>query len=396
MGNGKSRTWMEIDLDSIAHNLRQIRRATSPQARLMAVVKANAYGHGIREVSRAMLETGVCDCFAVFMLDEALEMRELGITAPILVLGYTEPDRAGEIVEYGVTQTVSDRALPVSISKEAKAQSKTAKVHVKVDTGMGRTGFLPGDGAARDILEMGNMENLIVEGLYTHLATTDATDEDGLQFASGQLERFLAFSKRLAESGLRAPVLHAANSAAVLRFPRTHLNMTRPGIILYGLYPSRETEAQYAGSIGLRPAMSFKTTVVQVKTVPAGTPVGYDRTFTTQRETVIATLAAGYADGLSRRLSNRGQVLIGGQRAPILGIVCMDQCMADVTGIRSTVRVGDEAVIFGSQGGNEINIREVAEGLGQIRQELLCGVGRRVPRVYLRNSKVSAVQSYLR
>jgi len=368
--------WAEVDLAAISRNVHEIRRIASSSAKVMAVVKANAYGHGAVEVSRTALASGA-DWLGVARVVEGIALRESGIEAPVLVLGYITPEQSGEVVRSRLSQAVYTREMTLALAGAAAAEGLKAKVHFKVDTGMGRIGWAVGSGAVREILELARNPHLEVEGIFTHFAAADAADK---KYALEQYARFMEMIMELRKKGLEIPLRHAANSAAIMEMPETHLDLVRAGIIVYGLYPSDQVDH---GIIELRPAMSLKTRVAYVKKVPAGFKVSYGCTYTTNAPTVIATLPLGYADGYPRLLSSRGEALLQGQRAPVVGRVCMDQLMVDVGHIPG-VKVGDEAVLFGCQGDREITTDEVASKLGTINYEVVCMVSYRVPRVYIR------------
>jgi alanine racemase len=383
-----NRAWAEIDLDAIAHNVREIRALTGSKTELMGVVKADAYGHGVREVVHTLLDNGVTQ-LAVSMLDEAIQIRQMGISVPVLVLGYTDPVRADEIILNDVTQTVYSYELPQALSKAAVRLGKSAKVHVKVDTGMTRIGFMPGGNAVRSIIEISRLPGLTIEGMFTHFASADENETD---YTNMQYERYMEFCSELEKAGVHIPVRHVCNSAGIIQYPRMHLDMVRPGIILYGLYPSADVDHT---KISLKPAMTLKANVILVKDVEPNTCISYGRTFHTSRPSRIATIPIGYADGFTRLLSNKGRVLINGEFAPIVGRICMDQCMVDVTDLKSDVHVGDEVVLFGSQSGAGISADEVAEEIGTISYEIVCIVGKRIPRVYLKDGRINSVLNYL-
>jgi len=382
------RAWAEINLDNIAHNVREVSKRVGKMTEIMAVVKADAYGHGVFETVPTLLENGASR-LAVSMLDEAIQLREFGVKVPILVLGYTEPSRAEDIIKYNITQTVFSHELAEALSDAAVKMGKQARIHIKIDTGMTRVGFKPGYGAVKDVVRISELPGIIIEGLFSHFASADETDRE---YTMLQFERFESIIQELNRIGVLIPVKHIANSAAVIQYPNLHLNMVRPGIILYGLYPSDEVDRS---SIDIRPGMELKARVVLVKEVEEGTPVSYGRTFVTKRKSRIATLPIGYADGYSRLLSNRGRVLIHGQYAPIVGNICMDQCMVDVTDIDEEVKTGDEAVIFGVQGKNEITVDEIAKLCNTINYEVVSLIGKRIPRVYFKGGKVVNVVNYL-
>ena len=374
MKQTQTRTWTEIDLSNLEHNYRALRAMLPQGCRFLGVVKADAYGHGAVQVARR-LETLGAEYLAVACLDEALELRQAGITTPILILGYTPTDRAEALLDNGITQTVYDVEMARALSNAAAAAGKTLKIHVKADTGMSRLGWLCGgedqSAAVEAIAQVCALPGLEAEGIYTHFANADG-DED---YTMLQFTRFLDLLEALKERGITFAIRHCAASAAALKFPCTHLDMVRPGIALYGHYPDPSCEG--LDGPGLRPVMTLKTRVASVKTVPAGTPVSYGCTHVLDRETKLAALTIGYADGLPRLCSDRLEVLIGGQRAPVVGRICMDMCMADVTGL--DVAPGDEVEVFGEH----LPIEDVAALAGTIQYELLCAVSPRVHRAYL-------------
>ena len=374
MKQTQTRTWTEIDLSNLEHNYRALRAMLPQGCRFLGVVKADAYGHGAVQVARR-LETLGAEYLAVACLDEALELRQAGITTPILILGYTPTERAEALLDNGITQTVYDVEMARALSDAAAAAGKTLKIHVKADTGMSRLGWLCGgedqSAAVEAIAQVCALPGLEAEGIYTHFANADG-DED---YTMLQFTRFLDLLEALKERGITFAIRHCAASAAALKFPCTHLDMVRPGIALYGHYPDPSCEG--LDGPGLRPVMTLKTRVASVKTVPAGTPVSYGCTHVLDRETKLAALTIGYADGLPRLCSDRLEVLVKGSRAPIVGRICMDMCMADVTGL--DVAPGDEVEVFGEH----LPIEDVAALAGTIQYELLCAVSPRVHRAYL-------------
>jgi len=380
--------WAEIDLDAIAHNVLEIRRVIGEEVEMMGVVKADAYGHGVLEVVRTLLDNGVSQ-LAVSKLDEAIQIRKMGIRVPILIFGYTDPSRAEEIVINDVTQAVFSREMAQVLSKAAVKLCRSAKIHVKLDTGMTRVGFMPDQGAIQSILELGKLPGLMIEGLFTHFASADETERD---YTMMQFERYMNVCSELVKLGVHIPLRHVCNSAGIMQYPQMHLDMVRPGIILYGLYPSQEVDRE---KISLRPAMTLKANVILVKDVEPGTCISYGRTFRTSRPSKIATVPIGYADGYTRLLSNKGRMLVNGEYAPVVGRICMDQCMIDVTDLKHEVHVGDEVVIFGSQNGACISVDEVAADIGTISYEMICIIGKRIPRVYLKGGRISSVLNYL-
>jgi len=385
--------WAEVDLGAIAHNVSELRRVTRPQARFMAVVKANAYGHGAVPVAQTALAAGA-DWLGVARIDEAIDLRQSGITAPILVLGYTPAQRAGALIDHDIAACVYDFETARAYADEAMGRNAVVNAHLKVDTGMGRlgldtrftdmspTGKFTGAGVwgLRQVESMANLPGLRIQGIFTHLASADHADKS---FARQQLERFDDYRQRLRMMGLDIPMAHAANSAAIIDLPESHLDMVRAGIAMYGLAPSVETGRE---TVCLTPAMALKTRIVQVKQVPAGFAVSYGSTHVTAHPTVVATVAAGYADGYSRRFSNQGRMLVRGCPVPVIGRVCMDLTMLDV-GRVADAAIGDDVVIFGAQGGKRIGAEDLADQLGTIGYEVLTAVAARVPRVYLNGGK---------
>jgi alanine racemase len=380
-------TWAEIDLKAIAHNVRALRRITNPSARLMAVVKANAYGHGVREVAQTALKNGA-ELLGVARAYEGIELREAGFNAPILVFGHTPTADAEPLVRFDLTQTVSSYLYSKALSEVAYTLGKRIRVHLKVDTGMGRLGILLDDKryisigqenpttAVEEVQSIAGLAGIELEGIYTHFATADSVDKS---YTQKQFDTFLDFLDKLRRVGIEPKVRHAANSAAIIDMPETHLDLARAGISLYGLYPSEEVDKT---EIALMPAMNLKTRIVYLKKVPAGFKISYGITYETKTATTIATVPIGYADGLNRLLSSRGHMLVCGRRAPIVGRICMDQTMLDV-GDMADVRVDSEVVVFGKQGDQSISIEELASELNTINYEIVCSVTNRVPRRYL-------------
>ncbi|MFH1086361.1 MAG: alanine racemase [Chloroflexota bacterium] len=364
-------TWVEVDLGAIAGNLRRLAEIVGPRVSLMAVIKANAYGHGAARVARMALNNGVA-WLGVACLGEALALREAGVTAPILNLGYTPPWQARSAVLHGVTCTVFSLEVARALARAAADLGRGAQVHLKIDTGMGRLGLLP-DEAPEVARQIAALPGLELDGVLTHLS---AADDPDLSYSEWQLDRFDAVLAALRAEGLAPRWVHAANSAALLRLPRSRYNLVRPGIALFGLSPS----ASVPLPAGLRAALQWKCQVAQVKELPAGSYVGYGRAFAAQRPTRIAVIPVGYADGFRRAPNHWGQVLVRGQRAPIVGRVCMDQTMLDVTDIPG-VRAGDEVVLIGEQGRERLTVDEVAARLGTINYEVVSGIQTRVPRM---------------
>jgi len=390
LGNFANRTWAEIDLDCIAHNVNTIRGLVGKRKEIMGVVKADAYGHGVLDVARELLANGV-ERLAVSMLDEAIQLRLSGIEVPILVLSYTDPRRVTQIIAHNITQTVYSNDLAEALSAEAVRQGRNVKIHLKIDTGMTRVGFLSGYSIIDNIAYISKLPKIIIEGLFTHLATAD--DEDS-SYTNMQFERFMSICSELARVGVHIPVKHIANSAAILKYPQMHLDLVRPGLILFGLSPFDETQNALL-KFDLKPAMQIKSYVIMNKQVETGVDVSYGRTFTTKRPSKIVTVPIGYADGYLRSLSNKAHVLIHGQKAPVVGRVCMDQCMVDVTDLEGDVCIGDEVVLIGTQGNETITASQIAQLAGTINYEVVSLVGRRVPRIYFKAGKPVNVLNYL-
>jgi alanine racemase len=376
--------WAEVDLDAIGHNTREFRRIVGPEVGIMPAVKADGYGHGAVEVATVALANGAT-ALGVARLEEGITLRNAGITAPVLVFSYAGPDAARDLIDFDLTATVSRIEVAEALSDRARALGKTLGVHVKIDSGMGRIGMLtalghpgspmPDSRALDDILAMARLPGIALEGIYTHLASSDSRDKTD---AAHQLTIFTRFVSDLETKGFAFPLRHAANSAAAIGMPESHLDMIRPGISFYGLPPSPETDVT---GIDLRPALQLKAKIVSLKHVGRGFRVSYGSTHVVDRDTVIAVVPVGYADGFSRRFSNNGGMLVRGLRAPIVGRVCMDLTMIDVGHIPD-VCLEEEVVIFGTQRGSTLCVDELAERLGTINYEIVANVNARVKRVY--------------
>lgn len=380
-------------MDAIAHNYAAIRAATRPHAKICCVVKADAYGHGVPMVAKVYERLGA-DWFAVSNLEEAIQLRRCGITRPILILGYTPPQLAMELAAHGISQSVISLEYARELSEYAEKAGVDVRIHLKVDTGMTRIGFLyqePGrDATALDEMEAAcRLPGIRPEGIFTHFAVADE-GKDGEAFTHAQFACFTAAFTAMAERGFPHLLRHCANSGAVGDYPAYHLDMVRPGIILYGLQPSGKVRCP----LDLRPAMELKTVVSMVKEVEAETGVSYGRTFVTQRRTKIATVPIGYADGYPRAFSGRAEMLIHGKRVPVIGRVCMDQLMLDVSGVPE-VREGDTVTVFGRDGDAFLPVDTLAGLNGTIHYEMVCLVGKRVPRVYLRGGQQVGQLNYI-
>lgn len=362
--------WAQIDLGALAHNYSEIKKQLKPRVKLCAVIKANAYGHGAVPVARAAVAAGA-SYLAVATLSEAIALRQAGFTEPVLLLGLVLPEDAREVVYYGITQTVCDWELARALSAEAVRQSRTAKVHLKADTGMGRIGVRPEEIGAL-AAAIAALPGLEIEGIFSHFATADSRDKS---YTKQQIDRFRQAIAAVKAQGIFPKLCHIAESAAILEIPEAHFDMVRAGVIQYGLWPS----AEVTHPIELRPLMKLQACVVWLKTVKKGESVGYGRDFVAARDSQIATLPIGYADGYIRAYGKQGYVEIHGKRAKITGKVCMDQIMVDVTDIPQ-VKIGDIATLFGSK---TLTIDDAAAWLDTINYEIPCLIGPRVPRIYV-------------
>jgi len=365
-------TYATVNLAALAHNLSCITRYLSPDCEILAIVKANAYGHGAVETAQALVRQGI-GRFAVASLDEGIALRHAGINASIVVLGALFEQQIADLVANTLTPVISDGRILSSLTKAARSHQAPYPIHLKVETGMGRLGFSPEE--LLSLLDSSLVQRpLQVEGLMTHLADADGKDT---AFTEQQLGVFRTVLEQVRQRGVTLPFVHTANSAAIVRFPAAHFSLVRPGIMLYGYHTLPTT----VPAPDLKPVLSLHTTIAQLRTIPRGGSVSYNGTFVATRPTRIAVLPIGYADGYSRRLSHRGSVLIQGRRAPIVGLVCMDMIMVDVTDL-APVHVGETATLIGQQGGESIWADEVADWIGTIPYEVLCGIGSRVPRLY--------------
>ena len=359
------RCWVEIDYDSLSSNMNLILSRLDESEKPMAVVKADAYGCGSQCVSKFLQKNFKIENWVVASLEEAVGLREAGIEGEILVLGYTFPENANVLAKYNISQSVFCKEYAVALSENLAKIGQSISIHIAIDTGMNRVGFLPSD----DFMKYAKLPGFKLSGIFTHLCCADSLSDGDVKFTSDQIEKF-----RLSASTIKNA--HCKNSAAILRKVGNGFSLVRPGIILYGLQPSNEVKCEE-----LRPVMSFRATVSMVKTIQKGETIGYGRTFCADSERKIATVSVGYADGYSRRLSNKGKVLINGKVASVVGNVCMDHIMIDVTGI--DVKAGDVVTLFGSDGQHIISADDVAELIGTIGYEVMCNVSKRVPRLYI-------------
>ncbi len=383
------RTWTEINLDKAAENYKTIRRLVNPRTKICCVVKADAYGHGAVDLASLYSALGA-DSFAVSNLDEARELREAGIAEPIVILGYTPARCAKHLSCCNVSQAVYGAEYARELSEEACRAGVSCKIHIKLDTGMSRLGFMCQDfprdeGTIDEIYGVSSLPNLVTEGIFTHFAVSDERGE-GRAFTEKQYRNFLYVSARLEKLGVSFSVRHCSNSGAIEDYPCAALDMVRAGIILYGLAPSQKL----AGALPVKPVMTLKSVVSSVKEIPEGASVSYGRTFTAANTMRIATIPIGYADGYIRRYAKDGYMLINGKRAKIVGRICMDQTMVDVTDIPG-VKMGDEVLIFGDGSHGEPTADDLARWSGTINYEVLCIIGKRIPRLFIKNGKVMDV-----
>lgn len=370
----EERVVAEIDLAAIRANLSAIHARLGDRTPVMAIIKADAYGHGAVRVAHAIDD--LVAAYGVAVAEEALELREAGIRKPILILGYVEPCRYRELVRNHISPAIFSFEAAAALSEAAVLERREATLHLAVDTGMTRIGFHPTDESIAVIRRIAALPGLYIEGMFTHFACADMADKTS---ARRQHDLFVDFCGRVSHAGICIPIYHCSNSAGIMEFDDAHMDMVRAGIILYGLYPSDEVDQSV---LKLQPALSLRARITHVQHVPAGTGISYGSTFVTARDSVIATVPVGYADGWPRALSNKGRVLVHGQFAPIVGRVCMDQFMIDVTDIPG-VRPGDTATLIGKDGANEIPIEEPAALAGSFQYELPCVLSKRIPRRYL-------------
>ncbi|MDE6110342.1 MAG: alanine racemase, partial [Eubacterium sp.] len=374
-----------IDLDAIEYNFNQVRNKLSQNVKILSVVKADAYGHGAVPIAKFLEDK--CDYFGVACIDEAMELIHADVKKPILILGYCSPELFDTIVENDIRISVFSFDDAVALSNEAVKQNKTALFHFCVDTGMSRIGFQVNENSADICKEIVSLPNIKAEGLFSHFATADESD---LTKAKAQQNRFKAFIKMLEDRGVETPIKHINNSAGIMNFDDT-FDMCRMGIITYGLYPSEEVDKSL---LSIKPAMTWKTHISHIKTLEEGREISYGGTYVTKEERVIATIPVGYADGYPRSLSNIGKVIINGKYAPIVGRICMDQFMVDVTDI-DDVDLNSEVILVGKSGEAELSMEEVSNAAHSFNYELPCRIALRVPRTYFKNSQLVEVKKYL-
>ena len=383
--NQKYRSWVEVDLDNFTKNWNEMKRLVGPDVKILQVVKADAYGHGAIEICNVALKNGAA-FLGIANADEGVQLRVSGITAPIIILSPSTGSEIDEIIKYNITPSVSDLNFARELQKKSKRADMRTPIHIEVDTGMGRGGTIHHE-AFNMIKEILGFPNIIIEGIFTHLSSSETLDD----YNDMQWNLFRALLVELEKHNIHMPIRHMANSGAILNFPRFHLDMVRPGLMSYGIYPGGETK----GKAELTPVMCFKTRVVLIKEFPKGYSIGYGRTYITDKPTKIATIPVGYGDGYGRILSNQGEALIREKRAPIVGNVSMDMCTIDVSNINDC-QIGDEVVLMGSQGNEYISADEVAHKVKTISYEVLCALGKRAPRVFLHKGKTDTIEPRLR
>ncbi|ADG92611.1 alanine racemase [Arcobacter nitrofigilis DSM 7299] len=370
--------WTEINLDNLAHNMRETRRITNIDSKITAVIKADGYGHGAVAIAKTLLENGA-DRFAVATLSEALLLRNSFSDVEILVLGYTPEHLAKDIIENNIIQTIYTLKQAKEFSRVAISLNKNLVVHIKLDTGMHRLGMPFSEETIETILDISKHEGLFIEGIFTHFAIADNIDK---KYTKQQVEKFTFIVNSLEEKGLNIPIKHVSNSAAIIDLPEFNFDMVRAGIMLYGLYPSKDVNHNL---INLKEVMCLKANISQVKELEANCGVSYGLTYKCEKKSKVATLPIGYADGYTRMLSGKAKVLVNNTKVPVIGSICMDQCIIDVTGL--DVNMGDEVILFGGNNPNAIAIDDISNLLNTINYEIVCMIDKRVPRVYIKNGK---------
>ena len=386
MENYTTRTWAEIDLDAVAHNLKGIRKLVGEKTKIMCVVKADAYGHGFFETSKTMVENGA-DALGVATFEEGRQLRLAGFLEPILVLGNVNTALAQELIKYDISAAITDEMLARAMSDAAVLQNKQAKFHIKIDTGMSRIGFSPDEESVKKIVEICKLPNILAEGIFTHFSCADDKDR---AMTDSQFEKFMYMVNALEKENIHFTYKHVCNSAGVIGFPEYYLDMVRPGIILYGLY----TEPELNNALDLIPVMTVKARITRIEEKDTDTPVGYGATYRTSKKTKIATIPIGYADGYIRCLSGNALMSVGGIKVPVVGRICMDQCMIDVSAVNN-INVGDEVIVFGNGGDNSVTLEDLAKNAGTIPHEMLTLTGKRTPKIFIKNGNVIDVLTYM-
>lgn len=376
--NDYNRVYAKIDLDAIRNNLYAIKALLSPSARILAVIKADGYGHGAVPIAETLQDEDCLAGFAVATAEEALELRQNGIAKPILILGYVFPEHYPMLVAQQIRPAVFTLDMAEQLSQAASGQQRDIPVHIKIDTGMSRIGMPANAQSAQLIAQIAALPHLVTEGMFTHFARADEADKTS---ALSQLSQFQQMIRLTRQTGVRIPYVHCSNSAAIIDLPQANMDLVRAGIILYGLWPSQEVQKD---RIRLQPALELVSHVAYVKRLEAGRSVSYGGTYTAAEPRIIATIPVGYADGYPRSLSNKGCVLIHGRRAPVLGRVCMDQFMVDVTHIPD-VKTGDRVILAGRDGEQALTLEELGERSGRFNYEFACGLSKRIPRIFYKN-----------
>lgn len=382
-----NRVYLKIDLDKICNNIKEVMKKVGKDTKVMAVVKADAYGHGAIEVTKALSEIGTYG-FAVATVGEALALRRAGITKPILILDFVFPNQFETIIRNDIMLTIFRYEIAKELNEAAEQMGTTAHIHIKIDTGMGRIGFIPDDESIDEIRRISQLPNVEIDGIFTHFACADEADKTSM---NNQFKKFEDFVKRLEEIGINIPIKHVCNSAAIIDTNNDFLNMVRSGIITYGLYPSQFVRKE---NLRIEPAMELHSLVINVKTIHKGDTVSYGSTYVATKPTVIATIPVGYADGYPRLLSNKGSVLIHGRRAKIVGMICMDQFMVDVTDVDGA-KLDSVVTLVGKDGGAELSMEEVSNAAYSFNYELPCRIARRVPRTYYKDGKFVKATNYM-
>jgi alanine racemase len=385
--NQYNRVHAVIDLDAIRHNMNAMHEKIAPNTKILAVIKADGYGHGAIEVAEAIDDFDYVFGYAVATVEEGIILRNHGIEKPILILGYVFPDQYETMIRAEIRPTVFTREMAEELSQTAESLQTDCKIHFAIDTGMSRIGYQVTEEAADEMAHLASLPHIVVEGIFTHFARADEKDKEPAR------EQLLLFQKMIAmleQRGVKIPIHHCSNSAGIVELPEANMDLVRAGITMYGLWPSQEVDR---AAISLRPALSLITHVAYVKELPPGRAISYGGTYVTTKKQKIATIPVGYADGYARSLSNKGDVLIHGRRAPICGRVCMDQFMVDVTDIPD-IKSGDEVVLIGSSGEEQISMEELGERSGRFNYEFVCDLGKRIPRVYTLNGKVIGTRDH--
>lgn len=385
--NRYSRVYAEIDLDAIVSNMEAMHRITAKDTKIMAVVKADGYGHGAVAIAHAVDSLPYLYGYGVATFEESLILRECGLKKPILILGYVFPDQYEELILADIRPTVFTLEMARELSEAAERLGRDCRIHFAVDTGMSRIGYQVTEDAADEMARIAALPHIVVEGIFTHFATADEPDKEKTY---AQLARYREMTGMLKERGVSIPLQHCSNSAGIIDIPEANLDLVRAGIILYGLWPSADVNMS---RLALKPAMSLITHVAYVKELPAGREISYGGTYRTGEPRRIATIPVGYADGYARGLSNKGDVLIHGKRAPIRGRICMDQFMVDVTEIPD-VKCGDVVVLIGRDGSEQITMEELGERSGRFNYEFVCDIGKRVPRIFRKNGRITGTRDF--